>query len=144
MPFESDIVAGEERSLTLVSGETTSWTDRTIVDVTWTCFFLGDDAGTYKASPVKVAVYPPSHRVTGVDIQLVERHGRSGTVARSETFRLQPNGSSFDCEFEWTSTAAVPEQELSVRLLTDEPAEPEMLLKDPISRRRNFLLALGR
>lgn len=55
--------------------------------------------------------------------------------------RLTRTGTNFEAEFEWESTVNNPEQEITVQLDTTTPDTPSILLADPISRRRDFLIS---
>lgn len=138
----SDDLITRERSAILVSGGTGAWTDGTTIRVDWTFHFLGSRAGHYKAAPVKVAVHPSdASLVTGATLRIVERNRYSGMIAKQAEFRLLQNGAGFGAEFEWDSTVNNSEQELSIQLDTTVADAPTMLLADPISRRRDFLIS---
>ncbi|WP_407114501.1 hypothetical protein [Bradyrhizobium sp. LMG 9283] len=110
----------------------------------WTFHFLGSRAGFYKAAPVKVVVHPPdASRITGATLHITERFRYSGMVAKQADFPLTRNGTSFEVDFEWESTVNNPDQEISIQFQTTMPDAPEILLADPISRRRNFLISFS-
>jgi hypothetical protein len=132
----------EEKSVSLVSRGTHSWTDGTQIDVTWTCEFQGSLDGSYRASGVRILVRPAqSPQLESVAIHLLERHAHSGEIASEIRRRLDPVDGGYETVFDWNSTVSIPEQELHVALATAEPGEPTVKLKDPISRRFNFLLS---
>jgi hypothetical protein len=138
---EGDLLT-TERSATLISGGTGSWADGTTVRVDWTFHFLGSRAGIYKASPVKISVSPSNPAmVTGSTLRIIERFPFSGTIAKQEEFRLTRTGATYEAEFEWDSTVNNPEQEITVQLDTTTSDTPSVLLADPISRRRDFLVS---
>jgi hypothetical protein len=93
---------------------------------------------------VKVTVTPSNAAmVTGVTLRIVERYRYSGAIAKQEEFQLMHSGMSYVGEFEWSSTVNNPEQELSIQLATNSAEDPSVLLADPISRRRDFLLSFS-
>jgi hypothetical protein len=140
---EGDLLT-EERAAKLVSGGTGGWADGTTVRLAWTFHFLGSRAGMYKASPVKITVIPSNPAmVTGSTLSIVERFPFSGEIAKQEEFRLIRTGANYEAEFEWDSTVNNPEQEVTVQLDTSTPDTPSILLADPISRRRNFLISFS-
>jgi hypothetical protein len=133
-----------QRSIRLVSGGTGGWADGTGVNLDWTFHFLGSRAGFYKAAPVKVTVSPSNAAmVTGVTLRMVDRYRYSGAIAKQQEFPLTPAGTMYEGEFEWNSTVNNPAQELSVELATTAPDDPIVLLADPISRRRDFLISFS-
>lgn len=67
----------------------------------------------------------------------------AGAIAKQEEFHLQETASGFEREFEWNSTGNNPEQELTVQFSTSDLEAPTLLLADPISRRRNFLISFS-
>jgi hypothetical protein len=139
----SDLLTAD-RSTTLVSGGTGGWADGSSVKMGWTFHFLGSRAGFYKAAPVKVTVRPSNAAiVTGVTLRIVERYRYSGAIAKQEEFQLTQSGVSYAGEFEWSSTVNNPVQELSVQLATNTAEDPFVLLADPISRRRDFLISFS-
>ena len=96
----------------------------------------------YKASPVKLTVDPSnSEMVVGSTVRVVERFPFSGAVAKQQEFRLTRTGASYEVEFKWDSTVNNPEQEITVQLDAATPDPPSILLTDPISRRRDFLIS---
>jgi hypothetical protein len=139
----SDLITAD-RSITLISGGTGGWADGSGVKMEWTFHFLGSRAGFYRAAPVKVIVTPSNAaRVKGVTLRIVERYLYSGAIAKQEEFQLTQSGASYSGEFEWSSTVNNPAQELSVQLDTNTPEDPFVLLADPISRRRDFLVSFS-
>lgn len=141
---QSEVLGGEERLVILKSGGTTSWTDGTVVEIRWTFHFEGSRAGSYTAAPVAVLVRPSNAQlVTGGAVQVLERILRSGVVAQKREFPLEMKENSLQCAFEWHSTVNVPEQEISVQLRSNDSVEPTMFLRDPISRRTNFVIAFS-
>lgn len=138
----SDDLITAERSAVLVSGGTGAWTDGTTIRLDWTFHFLGSRAGHYKAAPVKVAVHPPdASLLTGATLHIVERYRYSGMIAKQAEFRLRQSATGFEAGFEWDSTVNNSEQELSIQFETAVIDAPTVLLADPISRRRNFLIS---
>lgn len=134
----------EDRSVTLTSGGTGGWADGSSVKMDWTFHFLGSRAGFYKATPIKVIVSPSNAAiVTGVTLRIIERYPYSGAIAKQEEFHLTRSGASYTGEFEWSSTVNNPAQELSVQLATNIADDPFVLLADPISGRRDFLISFS-
>jgi hypothetical protein len=132
----------EHRSVALVSGDTHNWADGTRIQVSWTYEFQGSRAGLYQASGVRILIRPaPSPELESVAIHLLERYAHSGEIASEIRRRLDPVEGGYETIFDWNSTVDIPEQELHVALTTAEPGEPTVKLKDPISRRFNFLFS---
>lgn len=142
--MNSDDLITEQRSATLVSGGTGAWTDGTTARLDWTFHFLGSRAGHYKAAPVKIAVHPSdASRVTGSTLRIVERYRYSGMIAKQAEFRLRQGEAGLEAEFEWDSTVNNAVQELSIQLETTDAEAPVILLADPISKRRDFLISFS-
>jgi len=134
---------GRDRNVTLISGDTHSWTDGSAVRIAWTYEFLGGHAGLYRAAvKVVISLHDPED-VRSVGLQVLERYQRSGTVAKELTRQLTGSGPVFQTEFDWDSTVNNPAQEVIVTVNTGSSDEPEMILKDPISRRYNFLISFS-
>ncbi|MEP7311191.1 MAG: hypothetical protein ABI859_01295 [Pseudomonadota bacterium] len=137
-------MTGIDKFVWLKSGDSNHWSHGTRVDVSWTYQTLGTDDGAYRANNVKVVVHPnPTVRVQAVDIHLLEKHPHTGQLCSDIRRRLTPNGSRFETVFDWNSFLHIPEQELHVALRPNLANEPEVRLKDPISRRFNFLLSFA-
>ncbi len=135
---------GQQRSASLRSGGSTSWTDGTEVEINWTYFFIGGRAGFYKASPVLIRVRPSSTKhVAAISVRVLERFRRSGMPAKDESFQLHRKDGHYECQFDWESTVNNPEQEVTILLTTSDPHEPTMRLRDPVSRRTNFLISFS-
>lgn len=134
----------EEKSVLLISGDTQSWTDGTQVRVSWTCASLESPTDAYKAS-VRIAVLPSQLTpVKAIHIHLLERFPRSGVVSSDIRRRLARAGAVYQTRFDWNSTVNITQQELHISLTsTETDDEPVMMLKDPISKRFNFLLSFS-
>jgi hypothetical protein len=134
----------EPRSVTLVSNGTGTWTDGTVIDLHWTYIFLGGRAGLYKAYPVNIEIRLPSEQiVSAVYMHILERAPRSGKVLKEEHFQFQLLQPAILCKFHWDSTVDIPEQEVTFSVATNDRYDSNVLLRDPISRRRNFLISLS-
>jgi hypothetical protein len=135
----------ELRSVTLVSNGTGTWTDGTVIDLHWTYIFLGGRAGLYKAYPINVEIKLPSEQiVSSVFMNILERAPRSGTILKEEHFQFQLLQPTILCKFQWDSTIDVPEQEITFIITVHNSYDSSILLRDPISRRRNFLVSFSR
>jgi hypothetical protein len=132
----------EDKSALLISGDTGSWTDGTRIEVSWKYEILDSNSSAYKASAVRIAVYPPQlATVKAIEIHLLERWPRSGVVYSQLRGRLSRSGPAYATQFDWNSTLKIPQQELYVTLTTTQPDEPVMMLKDSLSKRFSFLLS---
>jgi hypothetical protein len=137
-------MAGVAKSVQLKSCEGNGSADGTRVDVSWTLERSGDAQRTYRARDVRIVVHAdPAIAWRAVDIHLLERHPRTGLVWSDIRRTLESNGAGQETVFDWHSSGAIPEQELHVALKPVHGEEPEIRLQDPISRRFNFLIALG-
>ena len=133
---------GIDKSVWLKSGDVNHWSHGTRVDVTWNLELLGT-AGAYRANQVKIVVHPNAAvQLQSVEIHLLEKHPDSGQLWSDIRRRLTQNGSRYETVFDWNSFVHIPEQELHVALKPGLLGEPEVRLKDPISRRFNFLISL--
>ena len=135
---------GIDKYVWLKSAVNHHWSDGTRVDLTWTYQAHGTAEGAYRASNVRILVHPNAGVILqAVEIHLLERVAASGMVWSDIRRTLAWNGAAYETVFDWHSSLQIPEQELHVALKSGSPYEPEVRLKDPISRRFNFLISLA-
>lgn len=135
---------GIDKYVWLKSGANHHWSDGTRVDVTWNYEPLDPADGSYRANHVRILVHPnPEVILRSVEIHLLERLPATGSVWSDIRRTLAWNGASYETVFDWYSALRIPEQELHVALRSNSLDEPDVRLKDPISRRFNFLISLA-
>ena len=134
----------EQKSCRIVSNGAGNWTDGLAVDIEWTFVFRGSRAGLYDAAGIAVTLTPPAGpRLLSAQLHIVERAPSSGTIEKEERFDLYQQGPGWRCGFDWSSTVNNPEQELEISIVVDDQYQPQVLLRDPLSRRRNFLMSFS-
>jgi hypothetical protein len=137
-------MSGIAKSVSLRSADVEHWSAGTRVEVSWLLERHDGSGGAYRASDVTVVVFPDTRvPLRGIDIHLLERDPRTGVLVSDIRRRLTPRGNGYETVFDWNSSARIPEQELHVSLETELLGESDVRLKDPISRRFNFLVKLA-
>jgi hypothetical protein len=137
-------MSGTSKAVSLQSADIDHWSGGTRVALSWTLEHPAEPDGAYRAKNVTITVHPnPGVILRGVEIHLLERDPRTGVLVSDIRRHLAWNGAAYATSFDWTSLPRIPEQELHVALKSSLADEPDARLKDPISRRFNFLVSLG-
>ncbi|MEH1969488.1 hypothetical protein [Nostoc sp.] len=116
-----------------------------VIELDWQYTFLGGRGGFYSASPLRISV-TPAHPdlVDNIKVKLVEPNGRTGALDKEENVTLDRENDKYVGQITWDSTTNNPYQELSVLFenRSNSANFSPSLLKDPISKRFNFLISL--
>lgn len=134
------------RHLRLISDSVgTYFTAGAVIDLDWQYTFLGGRNGAYSASPLYITVTPARpDLVDRVKVKVVEPHRLTGALSKEENLTLDRENDQYVGQISWNSTTNNRYQELSILFerANDSDSLSPSLLKDPISKRFNFLISL--
>lgn len=129
-------------SLKLTAGGGTPF-DGTTLDLNWTYQFEGSRAGSFEAKDGRIEItFAGQEPVLAVSGTLMERSAPTGVPHQVQILQFARHNDIYWTQFTWSSLTEFSEQELAVTVYTSGPYAPKVRLRDPASRRTDFLLSL--